>query len=552
MAYSSTSLEQYFGVTIELAGLTLYLSDKYFTLSDGTIYEGLIKSMSPLSRSAGALQDPRLILPSMSITVDNKTDPQSAVRFQDYLTTYEWANVAVTVRVGSSLTAADWSSIFIGRVRFPGGISSNNMAVTIRVNDARAKDGRNLPTAIFTTTTYANMETKSVGLPIPLVYGDWYTTAGTGETVPCYQIDSTVGTGGKFKISSRELKSIEAVYKDGSSVSFTADLNNGQFTLNVAYAPATNVITANCRGCTSDLTSGGTLLQTAPDILYDLLNNGLGVAAGSINSTAFDTWEANLGANDYMRRWIGGESTSSDTLIAELLNEGFADMRIEAGKYYPTYRVVAVSGSVDTFRDADLLVAGGPTVKHFAVHDSPEEIYCNEVLADYSYDPVDAVYNKVYLVEDTGAISRVGQRVRRTLTFNWLYIKAGAEDRAGREVYVFSSNVRMVDLGIDSGAIAYGPATQFRLVYDRFVEVNSVGNPFQVRDIEVNPMTRRITLTAWDMLTLFTGTWTEDAATAWLTATADQRSAKGFWTDASGYADTSGSPDATSRNYRWI
>ena len=147
---------------------------------------------------------------------------------------------------------------------------------------------------------------------------------------------------------------------------------------------------------------------------------------------------------------------------------------------------------------------------------------------------------------------RVGQRVRRTMTFNWLYLAGGAEDRAGREVYVFSSNVRMVDLGVDASAVTYGPASQFRLVYDRFVEVSDLGNPFQVRDIEVDPMTRRVTLTAWDMLTLFSGTWTEDDTVTWLTATAEQRSTKGFWADASGYADTSGSPDAASQRYRWI
>lgn len=552
MAYSASSLTQYVGVTIVLDGLTLYLSDQDFVLDDGTVYEGLINSISPLSRSAGALQDPRVILPSMTISVDNKENSQTGVRFQDHLTDYEWANVPITLRVGSSLAAADWTSIFVGQAKFPGGISSDDLVVIIRVNDARAKDARNLPAAIFTTTTYANMETKSVGYPIPIVYGDWNTTAGSGETVPCYQIDSTVGTGGRFKVSSRELKSIEAVYKNGASVAFTGDLNAGNFTLNVAYTPATDTITCNCRGCTDDMTSGGTLLQSGPDVLYDLLENELDVPTANLNATAFDTWEGNLSANDYVRRWIGGEIVHSDTLIAELLNENFADMRIEAGQYYPTYRVVAATGSLDTLLEPDLLVRTASTVKHFSVHDSPEDIYCNEVLADYRYDPVDEVYNQRYLIEDAGAISRVGQRVRRTMTFNWLYIQGGAEDRAAREVYVFSSNVRLVELGVDASAVTYGPATQFRLVYDRFVEVDDLGNPFSVRDIEVDAQARRIMMLAWDMLSLFTGTWTEDAAVTWLTATAEQRTTKGFWSDASGYADSSGSPDPDSQRYRWI
>lgn len=553
MAYDPSSATQYFGVTIYLDGLTWRLSDREFTLSDGSVFLKLISSVSPLARSAGSLQDPRVVLPSMTLILDNKADPQDGTRAQDTVLAYEFANARAVLSVGSSLTTTDWTDLFDGRVRFPGGVSSDDLQVEIRINDARAKDGRTLPATVFDSTTYPNADPAIYTLPIPIVYGDWYTTAGGGEVVPCYQINSTTGTGGKFKISSRELKSIEAVYKNGSSVSFTGDLNNGEFTLNVAYTQGTDVVTANVRGCTDDQTSGGTLLQSAPDVLSDILQQLMGVDAAYVNSTAFSTWETELTTSDYVRRWIGGTTVHTDALISELLNEGFADMRIEAGKYYPAYRITSPGTALTTFRDSDLLSSAGNTaVKQFTVHNSPEDIYCNEAQAQYLYDPVAGDYGSLYVKSDEAAVSRTQQRVRRSMTLNWLYITAGVQARVEREVYAFSSNVTLVNVGIDASALTYGPGSQLRLVYGQFEEDSSGdGNPFQVRDIQVDPMQRRATALLWDMYSLLTGTWTEDDSVTWLTATATQRNSKGFWSDDSGYADTSGSPDATSQRYRW-
>ncbi len=553
MAYDPASLTQYFSVAIHLTGFTWRISDRDLTLTDGTEIEGLLLDMTPLSRSAGSLQDPRVILPSLTLSVDNTADAQTGERAQDHLVNYEFANALTVLSVGSSLDPADWQDEFDGRVRFPGGTSSDNLTLTIRVNDARAKDGRSLPAAVFDTDTYPNLEAKAVGLPIPILYGDFYSTAGAGETVPCYQIDSTVPTGGRFKISSRELKSIEAVYVSGVSQSFTADLNNGNFVLNVAYTSATDVVTAHCRGCTDDGTSAGNLLQSAPDVLADLLENEMDVDPANIDGTAFSAWEAELDSDDYVRRWIGGTIVHTDTLTSELLSECFAGMRIEDGAYYPSYRIVNPAASLTTFREADLLSrSGNSAVKQFAVHDSPDEIYCNEGAATYGLDPTTGEYNGLYTYSDNAAIARVGQRVRRNMTFNWLYKPAGVQARIQLEVFAFSSNIAIVDLGLDASALTLGPASQLRLAYDRFEEdADGDGVPMGVLNINTDYMRRQVAALVWDMTALMSGTWTEDASVTWLTGTTTQRTTKGFWTDDSGYADTSMSPDATSQRYRY-
>lgn len=557
MAYDPTSLTQYFSVAIYLTGFTWRISDRNLMLTDGTEIEGLIMDMSPLSRSAGSLQDPRVILPSLTLTVDNKADPQSGDRAQDHLVNYEFANSLTVLSVGSSLDPADWQDEFDGRVRFPGGTSSDNLTLTIRVNDARAKDGRSLPSAVFDTDTYPNMEAKSEGLPVPIVYGSWLSTDAAGEELPCYQTDDTVGTGGRFTVSSRELKQIQYVYKDDgttkTSVSFTGDLNNGRFTLNVAYDPTLHTITCHCQGATDDGTSAGTLLQSAPDVLADLLENEMDVDPANIDSTAFSAWEAELDSDDYVRRWIGGTIVHTDTLTSELLSECFAGMRIEDGAYYPSYRIVNPASSLTTFREAELLSrSGNSAVKQFAVHDSPDEIYCNEGAATYGLDPTTGAYSGLYTYSDAAAIARVGQRVRRNMTFNWLYTAAGIQARVQLEVFAFSSNIAIVDLGLDASALTYGPASQLRLAYDRFEEdADGDGVPMGVLNINTDYMRRQVTAQVWDMTALMSGTWTEDAAVTWLTGTATQRTTKGFWTDDSGYADTSGSPDATSQRYRY-
>lgn len=539
MAFNPTSpnREYKFYFKIELSGLTLYLSDEYFTLSDGTAVDGLILNISPLTRRAGNIQDPRFEFPSMSIDVDNGQQRDGA-RFQDYFDLYTWANRAVTLYIGQGTTASNFDAVFTGVTKFPAGLFWDDDTATIRLIDNRESDARTLPSGTYTKTLYANMEDLWVNTPIPLVYGDWQTTAANGETVPCVQIDSTAGTGGKFKIASHALKSIEAVYLNGSDITgnCTLDAANGEFTISSTstYTSGTDTVTANVQGATDDGTTGGTLLQTAPDVLEDILSTHLSVAAGNIDSTAFTAWASELTTNDYVRRVINSE-TSSNTLIAELLSDGFADITIESGKYTPKYRIVSVGANLSAFTEGDIVsnIAGK---RSFEVQHDPESLYVNDLVAVYGQRATAATYAGRYATEDAGAIADTGTRQRRQLSLKWLYIQAGAEARADKELYTFGQVPEVIDITLTPAASTLAPTDQFRLVYSKYPETPVGGTPFQVRDISLNPVDLSVRVTAWSMVQLTPQLWTAGGANNWENASATEKEEQGFWTSDDGEA----------------
>lgn len=523
---------------IELTGLTLYYSDEYFVLSDGTAVDGRITNVSPLTRRAGPILDPRVEPPRMQLDLDNGETTAGETRIQDLFDLYTWALRPVTLYIGQGTTAGNFEAVFTGVVQFPAGITYNDEMATVRVVDARAADARTLPAGTYTKTLYANMEDLYVNTPIPLVYGDWLSSVAGGETVPCVQIDSTAGTGGKFKIASHALKQIEKVWLNGVDITgnCTLDAANGEFTISSTstYTSGVDTVEANVQGATDDGTTGGALLQSAPDVLQDLLETHLGVATANIDTTAFAAWEAELTANDYVRRVLNSE-LSSDTYIAELLSDGFADLTIEGGKYTPQYRVVAVGASLPSYRSEDILTQGD-NVKSFEVSLDPEHLYVNDLVAQYRLKATTGGYAARYAAEDSGQIVDLGGRVRRSLTMNWLYLQTGAEARADKELYTFGQTPEVIEVELSPVASQFAPADQFRLVYSKYPETAVGGTPFQVRDVSLDPNTLAVRLTAWSMVRLTPHQWTGPSANNWEDATAAEKLTQGFWTSEEGQA----------------
>jgi len=531
MAFDSSQTQASWHILMEVAldGGTVYYAETDLAMSNGVAYEGRISSIPALLLSTGQILDPRLVSPSLTVTL---RDADHSVR--DSTDSEEWGNRTVTIKAGQGTTIGDYETVFTGVVRFPGGISWDATSLRVSVDDLRSKDAKALPANRLDPATYANMEAKSQYKAIPLVYGDFRTTAGGGETVPCYCIDTTAGTGGKFKVADHALKEIEAVYKNGSAITgnCTMDAANGEFTISstTTYDPTTDTITANVQGATDDGTTSGTLLQSLPDILDDLLQTHLSVASGNIDSTAFSAWEAELGTNDYGRRWIGTE-ISSDDLIRDILVEGFADITIESGKYKPVYRVVDTTGSATTLTSANIRERGDAT-KEFRVQRDPERIFVNEVVADYRYDPANAAYTTTYTKSDSGSIANLGTTKRRRLQFKWLYIGNGAQARANRELYGFVQEPEIATMRLDPEALTLGPTDQIDLEHDKYD-----GTAFQIRTISLDLLRKEATATCWDVTRLSPGRWSSASAPAWGSATALQKVSQGFWTDANGRAD---------------
>jgi hypothetical protein len=546
MAFDSTSAIQDWRQLIEinLTGKTVRYSRDPVTLTDGTYYDDRLIGISSMTLSAGQLLDPRFTLPSLSMVLDNADGTISTL-----LDGYTFANRTVTVKVGQGTTASDYDTVFVGSVVFPSGIQMDETQVTIDADDDRMKDQKVLPANNFFKTTYANVETKSENLAIPIVYGDWRTSAGGGEKVPCYCINTSTKT---FKIASHAIKQIEAVYKDGSAITpSSTDLTNAEFVISDAYDPDVNTITANIQGATHNGSSSGTLLETLPDITNDILQTHLSVSSGSIDSAAFTAWGDNL-ETVKARRHISAE-ISSNTLISEALIEGFADLIIDGGKYTPRFRILGTSG-IDQYRDFDLTDKSKGT-KEFSVQNDPQRVTLNQVVSNYRYDPSQGKYIQRFDAEDSASIADLETTRRRRLNFNWLYLDTDAQTRATRELLAFSTEVEMVEVGVGPRSLTKKPMDQFRLQFNKFVDgsgESGFGTPFQVRDITIDFGKMNSVIRAWNINTLVSGRWTTATAPNWTSSTHGQRLDQGFWTDNNGFADPSGSPDASSKRSRWF
>lgn len=544
MAFNDTSSIQDWRqlVEIELTGKTVRYARDAVTFDDGTAYEARLLSMSAMTLSAGQILDPRVTMPSLTLTLDNS---DSAI--SDLLDDYEFANRRTTVKIGQGTASADYTTVFVGTVLFPSGIEFDDTTVTIDLDDERMKDERVLPVSKFFASTYANVEEKSKNLPIPFVYGDWRTSAAGGETVPCFCINTSTKT---FKIADHAIKQIEAVYKNGVAATVTStDLTNAEFTISDSYDQLTDVVTANIQGATDDATSGGNLLESLPNIVDDILTTHLSVSTSNIDAAAFTAWTANVGTVK-ARRHISAE-VSSNSLITDALIEGFADLIIEDGKYTPKFRIAGLT-NLDQYRDFDLM-ARQDGVKQFKVSKDPQRITVNQIVAVYNYDPVNLKYKSRFDQEDSGAIASVNTRRRRRMQYKFLYEDADAQVRAQRELFAFSEELEMATVGIGPRALTKKPTDQFRLVYNKYTDTDTgFGVPFQVRDIQIDFNQMRAIIRAWNILTLSSGRWTEDTAPTWLSSDLVQRTEHGFWTNSNGYADPSASPDETSKRSRWF
>ena len=545
MAFNSSASIQDWRQLIEisLTGKTVRYSRDPVTLTDGTAYDGRLVGISSMTLTTGQLLDPRFTLPSLSISLDNADGA-----IETLLDDYTWANRAVTVKIGQGTTASDYETIFVGSVVFPAGITMDDTVVNIDCDDDRMKDQKVLPANNFFKSTYANVEDKSENLPIPIIYGDWTSGVAGGEKVPCYCINTSTKT---FKIASHAIKQIEAVYKNGSAITpSSTDLTNAEFVISQAYDPTTDVITANIKGATHNGASSGTLLETLPDITKDILETHLSVSSSAIDSSAFTAWGDNI-PEIKARRHISAE-VSSNTLVTEALIEGFADMIIDGGKYTPRFRILGTSG-IDQYRNFDLTNESGGS-KKFTVSMDPERVTLNQVVANYRYDPTQSKFLKRYDQEDAASISILETTRRRRLNFNFIYLDTDAQTRATRELLAFSTELEMLTVGVGPRSLTKKPMDQFRLLYGKFDDADGdgFGTPFQVRSIDVDFAKMNSIIRAWNINTLVSGRYTSSTAPNWTSSSYTQRLDQGYWTDANGYADPSGSPDITSKRSRWF
>ena len=540
MAFDPTRTDTAHLLEIDLGASTLKYADRDIALSDATLYEGRIVRLPPLSQSIGGLLDSRLITPRVRVTLDNTDD---AIR-TSLDANSNWAGKAVTIKIGQGTTAGDYETRFTGTVRFPGGVSWDGDQVTIEFDNDLAADTVSLPTNKIFPSTYPNAADSAKYQPIPIIYGDWRSTAAGGETVPCYQVDSTAGTGGKFKICEAGwVQEIEAVYLNGTDITAncTLDTANGEFTITTGtYDDLTDAVTANVWG--KQITNNAT--YTLSDIALDLLENVLSVPSGRINSAGFTAWRGELVPDGKGRRWIGA-AVASSTLLAELANEGFTDLIInEDGEYEPVSRSQTRSGAT-VVREFNILPRGRG--RAFNVAFDPEKAYANQIVVDYALRPA-GTYARSYDQDDSNAQTAVGQTVRRRVKSNWLYLDEGAESLAGWQLAAFASEPEMFEAELNADILALRPTDRLEVIYSKFEVDSTTGTIFQIRQIQPDYQKMTARVAAWNIDAIVPRQWGDVSANVYGSATATELALNAFWGDSNGRAD---SGDANSAFSDW-
>ncbi|MFQ5673417.1 MAG: hypothetical protein ACE5G9_10000 [Nitrospinales bacterium] len=212
---------------------------------------------------------------------------------------YNWLNKPVTIKLGGAHKDYPFSEFKTVAKWILKGNTYSDTGVDFEVADLKSLFRTRIGLIQYDLATYPNMDPSAEGKTVQIAFGQ----ITNGRAV---RIDSTIGVGGKWKLSLLALDSISAVYDDGVSVSFTPDLANGEFTLN---AVPQGQITADFNG----LKDGGVWLRKGGEISKYILLNFLPL-------TASDIIAADFNALDTARNYTLGIYVERVTRIDEIFS----------------------------------------------------------------------------------------------------------------------------------------------------------------------------------------------------------------------------------------
>lgn len=546
MAFNATagrSGEFHYLVEICLDSTTLRYADADLSIKMGTLtgafFEGRLPRSGELVRDLGTFLEAREQINTYSLIVDNSDGTLGTVLFNA-----TFGNRPVRVWLGEGEDLDDYSLAFVGNIDFPGGVEFDDEQAFIEVVDKRVKDRRVLPlsTEKYTPERYPRLEPRAKTYPIPLLYGNWSSAAGSGVSIPCVCVDTDALT---FKVAGHSIYSIDryllnaAVLNSKSQIK-NVSLSQATFQLSaVAYDATSDTVSVNCGG----YYDGGGLIQAPSPMLKHVLITQLGLSSTDLNVTAFDTMHTHT-SDVKLRRYIS-EETQSDVMITELLNETQTDLRFVNGKYSPKYRYLDPGTERFDVLDPDIVLRREDQEAYdFKVTFDPDRMYTNCIPARYQWDPIDTKFLSATTQSSTEAINRDGTKVERTMDFMWMWDQTQVEERIARELVLFSVQPVHVSFRASKRLLLHDLADQIDVTHGPFV-----AESFQIRRIELDlgSMTPRVY--GYNIFSDLWGSWTEDSAPNWSSATEAQRREQGFWTDDDGLADPS---DPNSDMSRWF
>jgi len=533
---SAKSGEYHYLVEFLLGSTTLRYAEEDLSIqtsnTSGDFYEGRLPTTGTLSRGLGTFLEAKETIDTFRVDVDN-TDG----KVQQYIQDFEFANKKVNIWLGEGVSKANYSLVFPGFVTHPNGIGWDEDQAHFNIIDRRLKDRKVLPTTVFSTDDFPNIQKNATGSPIPIVYGNYSSNAAAGVAVPVV-CTSMTATSKRFKVASHRLNSFDKVKKNGVRVNYlNVSLDDASFQLHsaVSYAATTDTISVNCKGIE---TLGGTLIEKPHDILKNIYTAYMGLTSADLNISSFTGLDADI--TEECRSFINIR-VSTETLVGELINEANLDMRFVGGKYSPKYRSLDVASERTAYYDSDITIDRNEKAD-FSVEHDPDRFYANKISSDYNFDPTYGVFLGSYTRQLTTEVDNVSSVIERPMSFNWLYDKAQTELRVQRELVTYSNEPVNVSLTLTNRALLESLADQIDVSYNVFDS-----RTFQIRRMETDLASMTTRISATDVFILGVGRWTADGAPAWPDATESERESQGFWTTSTGYA-TSTDPDSLNRS----
>jgi hypothetical protein len=530
MAFSATgaSGEYHILADILLDSTTLRYADEDISIqssnSCGHFYEGKLLPGSIVRQMNSAIE-PIERIEVYNLVLDNRDNEIASMIYNG-----TFANKEVNIYLGEGESRANYSNVLPGIVAYPNGIRWDEDTATITVVDRRIRDRRVLPDTRFEADDFPFIEQKSRSQPAPIVYGDWRYSVGDEIGVPAYCVNTNTNT---FRCAGHDIKQIQRVVKNAVALNLTTQVtgvtaSTAQFSIHqsVGYNATSDIISVNVQG---HQTINGTLIENPQDILKHMYTRYCDLTGTDLNVTAFHSLGDDV--DSLFRRCVTVQTTT-ETLVGELLNEAQIDMRFVNGKYSPKYRGLDLEANRPDMREDDIVIDDDEKAV-FSVEYDPERYYCNQIIANYDWDPVDQQWNHTHTVDATTAQARVNALVQRTWDMGWVYQRTDAVNRGVRELIRYSSEPITVDAMFTNRQLTRNLADQFDLTYSVFSNW-----PFQVQRMDTDLINMTTRIRGEDMYGMAAiGRWTGDAAPSWVDSARTDKLWQGYWTDDVGYAN---------------
>ena len=313
-----------------ISDTVLKFSNRHCIISD-EFYEGRILNDIVVEEKLQSLDRPISQLSTVQIEFSNiKSNGTGNGYFDDLLNVFNFYNKTVTIWCGAGTNKTNhFEQVFKGVIRFPDGVLHyDREKFVIEITDIRSRDEVTLPKRKFDRIQYPNIEGKSHGKYIPIVYGDWGDIIDVGDLqyprIPAICIDTTTN---KFKIADHPIKSLDGIYRKGDLLVAALDYNASDINLDEAtfilndYDEDNDDISVDCRGICFLDNKILSVIETPPDIISDLLIRRAGLDTSVVDNVSLSTNQAfiqdNFNDGDYTGWTVGSGTWNANSFYLE-------------------------------------------------------------------------------------------------------------------------------------------------------------------------------------------------------------------------------------------